>query len=94
MDVDYDSGEDSEDDDAFDDEDDEDLDPFSNIPPPEENLQHSDPNSYAWCLMRHAVIKMAQETLQKFVSMAGIELPGKQTFIELSDDDSPGTGTQ
>ncbi len=48
--VDYDSAEDSDgDDDAFDEDDeDEDLDPFSNAPPPADNVQHSDPGTLVW----------------------------------------------
>ena len=79
----YDSGDEDGDEDSsdpfgddYDDEDDEDLDPFSNAPPPADNVQHSDPNSFAWCLMRYASIRLAQKTLEKFIGMAGIELPG------------------
>ncbi len=76
--IDYDSGDDSDggDDDAFDEED-EDIDPFSNVPPPTENVQHSDPNSYAWCMMRYACVKLSQGVLEKFISMAGIDMGGK-----------------
>eukprot|EP00094_Tigriopus_californicus_P002839 TCALIF_02737-PA protein Name:"Similar to DMXL1 DmX-like protein 1 (Homo sapiens)" AED:0.22 eAED:0.22 QI:0/0.72/0.68/1/1/1/19/158/2211 len=58
------------DDDTF-----EDDDPFSNIPLPAENREHSNANSYSWCLMRYASIRLAQGILEKFISMAGIELP-------------------
>ena len=76
LDIDYDSGEESEeedeDDDAF-----EDDDPFSTAPKPSDNTEHSNPNSYSWCLMRYASIVLAQGILEKFIAMAGIELPGK-----------------
>ena len=68
-------GEDGDDDDAFDDEDD--LDPFAEPRNPDENVEHTNMNSYSWLLMRYASIRLAQETLEKFIVMAGIELPGR-----------------
>lgn len=78
LDIDYDSGEDSDGDDADSDDAFEDDDPFSNIPPPAENREHCDPNSYSWCLMRYAAIKLAQNVLERFIAMAGIEIPGRR----------------
>lgn len=76
--IDFDSGEESED--NHDDDDDDNLDdddPFSNAPPKQENREASNPNSYAWCLMRYGSIRMAQIVLETFIAMVGIELPGK-----------------
>ena len=42
----------------------------------DENNQHSDPNSYAWCLMRYASIHLAQGILERFLSLAGVEPSG------------------
>lgn len=78
-----DSGEESDgenDDDAF--EDDDDLDPFAEPRNPDENVEHSNLNSYSWLLMRYASIRLAQDTLEKFIVMAGIELPGRNRFEE------------
>lgn len=73
LDIELDSTADSENEDYSDDEDD---DPFSNAPPKESNNQHSDPNSYAWCLMRYASITLAQQLLEKFLCLAGVEASG------------------
>lgn len=67
------------------DEDDEDVfgDPLSNdtrINPAtlkksrRDNIEHSTPNSYSWCIMRLAIIKLAQNQLQEFINVAGIEV--------------------
>ncbi|XP_049518236.1 dmX-like protein 2 isoform X5 [Dermacentor silvarum] len=37
-------------------------------------LEQLDPGSYAWALMRYAVVKMANHSLRDFLSVAGIEL--------------------
>ncbi len=83
--LDYDSGCESDDDVDYDDEDeaedDDNLDPFSTAPPRAANTQHSDPNSYAWTLIRYACVKLAQTTLERFIAMAGIELPGNAVCI-------------
>ena len=71
--VDYDSGDESEEEDMDDDFDDDD-DPFSNAPIKEENLEHSNPNSYAWAVIRLAVLNLAQKNIERFLSIAGIEL--------------------
>ncbi|XP_040565654.1 dmX-like protein 2 isoform X5 [Lepeophtheirus salmonis] len=69
----YDSGAESEleDEDDFDEHDD----PFSNAPPKEENIEHLDPESFSWTLMRFAVIRLSQDILEKFLTVAGIEIP-------------------
>ena len=73
LDIELDSTADSEKEDT---EDEDDDDPFSNAPPRDENNQHSDPNSYAWCLMRYACITLAQGLLEKFLCLAGVEASG------------------
>ena len=80
--IDYDSGGETDDADEEDDEDPfEDDDPFSNAPPPAENLEHSNPSSYSWCLMRYACIRLAQNVLERFIAVAGIEMSGKREMI-------------
>lgn len=74
LELDCDSGAESE---GGGDEEEEDDDPFSNAPLKTENTEASNPNSYAWCLMRYGCIKLAQQTLEKFISVAGIEMPGE-----------------
>lgn len=39
-----------------------------------ENTEHSNPNSYSWLIMQTAMIKIAQNQLQEFVNVAGLEL--------------------
>ncbi|EAT41943.1 AAEL006472-PA, partial [Aedes aegypti] len=39
-----------------------------------ENTEHSNPNSYSWCVMRLALIRVAQNHLQTFINVAGIEM--------------------
>ena len=68
----YDSGDESEGEDL--DEYDDDDDPFSNAPIKEENKEHSNPNSYAWAIIRLAILNLAQKNIEKFLSIAGIEL--------------------
>ena len=41
-----------------------------------ENTEHSNPYSYAWLIMRLAVMKLVQDQLQDFLNVAGIELQG------------------
>lgn len=43
-----------------------------------ENVEHSNPNSYSWCVLRLAVMKIVQCQLQDFLNVAGIELQGKR----------------
>lgn len=73
--------------DLDDDEDDEDVfaDPLSNDPKSEqkavamkkhrkENTEHTNPNSFSWCIIRCAIIKFAQQQIQTFIGVAGLEL--------------------
>ena len=80
--IDYDSGGEKDDDDDEEDDEDpfEDDDPFSNAPPPAENMEHSNPSSYSWCLMRYACIRLAQNVLERFLAVAGIEMAGKKRY--------------
>ena len=71
--IDYDSGDESDMEDDVEDYDDDD-DPFSNVPAKEENVEHSNPNSYSWAILRLAILHLAQKNIEKFLSIAGIEL--------------------
>ncbi|XP_076387678.1 rabconnectin-3 alpha isoform X3 [Megachile rotundata] len=39
-----------------------------------DNTEHSNPNSYSWCVMRLAIVKILQQQLQDFLNVAGIEM--------------------
>ncbi|XP_055600709.1 dmX-like protein 2 isoform X2 [Uranotaenia lowii] len=39
-----------------------------------ENIEHSNPNSYSWCVLRLALTRIAQNQLQTFINVAGIEM--------------------
>lgn len=41
-----------------------------------ENTEHSNPYSLSWLIMRYAILKIAQNQLQEFISIAGIEMQG------------------
>lgn len=41
-----------------------------------QNTQHSNTNSLAWNIMRLAIVTIAQNQLQAFISIAGIEIQG------------------
>ncbi|XP_058802358.1 dmX-like protein 2 isoform X2 [Phymastichus coffea] len=41
---------------------------------PKDNIEHMDPNSYSWCIMRLAIVKILQQQLQDFLNVAGIEM--------------------
>lgn len=43
-----------------------------------ENTEHSNPGSYSWCILRFALIRVAQNQLQTFINVAGIEMQGKR----------------
>lgn len=75
--IDYDSGGEMDEDEEDDEDPFEDDDPFSNAPPPAENVEHSNPSSYSWCLMRYACIRLAQNVLERFIAVAGIEMAGE-----------------
>ena len=86
IDIEVDSNADDSEDEADDDEDDmEDDDPFSNVHrfTKEENVEHSNPHSFAWNMMRHACIILAQQNLERFLSMAGIEFSGKLKYCNV-----------
>lgn len=57
---------------------DEDEDVFdTNVKPkskPKDNTEHSNPNGYSWCIMRLAIVKILQQQLQDFLTVAGIEM--------------------
>ncbi|XP_063894834.1 dmX-like protein 2 isoform X4 [Helicoverpa armigera] len=38
------------------------------------NSEHSDPDSYSWLVMRIAVLRLAQQKLQNFLQLCGIEM--------------------
>ncbi|XP_066993059.2 dmX-like protein 2 isoform X2 [Anabrus simplex] len=40
----------------------------------DDNTEHSNPNSYSWCVIRLALMKLTQCQLQDFLSVAGIEV--------------------
>uniref|UniRef100_A0A1A8KKF5 Dmx-like 1 n=1 Tax=Nothobranchius kuhntae TaxID=321403 RepID=A0A1A8KKF5_NOTKU len=68
--IDYDSeqSQDSQDDDDDDDEDDDVFDPSS------PQREHSNNNSYSWCLMRLALVQLVLVNLKSFYPMAGYDL--------------------
>ncbi|XP_059484944.1 dmX-like protein 2 [Neocloeon triangulifer] len=39
-----------------------------------DNTEHSNPNSYAWCVLRLAITTLVQHQLKDFLNVAGIEL--------------------
>lgn len=39
-----------------------------------ENTEHINPNSYSWCIMRLATVKLAQHQLHDFINISGIEM--------------------
>ncbi|KAJ8668951.1 hypothetical protein QAD02_000210 [Eretmocerus hayati] len=41
---------------------------------PKDNTEHSNPNSYSWCIIRYAIVKILQQQLQDFLNVAGIEM--------------------
>lgn len=43
-----------------------------------ENTEHSNPYSYSWLIMRTAILRIAQNQLQDFIAVAGIEMQGKK----------------
>ena len=40
-------------------------------------MEHSDPNSYSWKLMRFACMKLCKQKITQMLSVAGIEHQGK-----------------
>lgn len=43
---------------------------------PKDNTEHSNSNSYSWSVMRLAIVKILQQQLQDFLTIAGIEMQG------------------
>ncbi|XP_012281901.1 dmX-like protein 2 isoform X2 [Orussus abietinus] len=41
---------------------------------PKDNTEHSNPNSFSWCIMRLTIVKILQQQLQDFLNVAGIEM--------------------
>ncbi|XP_011350261.1 dmX-like protein 2 isoform X3 [Ooceraea biroi] len=41
---------------------------------PKDNTEHSNSNSYSWSVMRLAIVKILQQQLQDFLTVAGIEM--------------------
>ncbi|XP_053611658.1 dmX-like protein 2 isoform X3 [Plodia interpunctella] len=62
------SGSDADDDDIFD------TNPTKKEKRKFVNLEHSDPDSYSWFVMRVAVLRLAQHKLQHFLQLCGIEM--------------------
>ena len=50
-----------------------------------ENTEHSNPYSYAWVIMRLAVMKLVQDQLQDFLNVAGIELQGNNERVRAAN---------
>jgi hypothetical protein len=42
----------------------------------QQSEEHLDPNSYSWCILRFATIRLAKHYITQFLLVAGIELPG------------------
>ncbi|XP_014674853.1 PREDICTED: dmX-like protein 1 [Priapulus caudatus] len=42
--------------------------------PKVECCEHSDPNSYSWCLMRFAIVKLVLRNLERFLPIPGLDL--------------------
>lgn len=47
-----------------------------------ENTEHSNPYSYAWMVMRLAIMQLVQEQLHAFLTVAAIDLQGNITYCE------------
>lgn len=43
---------------------------------PKDNTEHTDPNSFSWCVMRLAIVKILLQQLHDFLNVAGIEMQG------------------
>lgn len=50
---------------------------------PKDNTEHSNSNSYSWSVMRLAIVKILQQQLQDFLTVAGIEMQGRNGFFFL-----------
>uniref|UniRef100_A0A8C7D4H2 Dmx like 1 n=1 Tax=Oncorhynchus kisutch TaxID=8019 RepID=A0A8C7D4H2_ONCKI len=65
---------DSEESQGSQDEDDDDEDEFGDFDPNSPSREHSNPNSYSWCLMRLAMVQLVLGNLKSFYPMAGHDL--------------------
>ncbi|XP_052099551.1 dmX-like protein 2 isoform X2 [Mytilus californianus] len=63
----------------FDNDDEENEDDDTSMRPDTLNFsavqQHTDPNSYSWCLIRYTIVKLVLNNLLSFLPVIGIELP-------------------
>lgn len=50
-----------------------------------ENTEHSNPYSYSWLIMRAAILRIAQNQLQDFIAVAGIEMQGTVSHDNSND---------
>ncbi|XP_064867474.1 dmX-like protein 1 isoform X4 [Oncorhynchus nerka] len=57
-----------------DEDDDDDEDEFGDFDPNSPSREHSNPNSYSWCLMRLAMVQLVLGNLKSFYPMAGHDL--------------------
>uniref|UniRef100_A0A8K9XHV1 Dmx like 1 n=1 Tax=Oncorhynchus mykiss TaxID=8022 RepID=A0A8K9XHV1_ONCMY len=57
-----------------DEDDDDDEDEFGDFDPNSPSREHSNPNSYSWCLMRLAMVQLVLGSLKSFYPMAGHDL--------------------
>lgn len=48
---------------------------------PKDNTEHSNPNSYSWCILRSAIVRILQQQMQDFLNVAGIELQGISNLL-------------
>lgn len=83
LDIEVDSNADDSEDENIEEDEEIDDDPFANVHTiqKDENVEHSNPQSFAWCIMRHSCIVLAQQNLERFLSMAGIEYSGKNKSL-------------
>lgn len=51
---------------------------------PKDNTEHSNSNSYSWSVMRLAIVKILQQQLQDFLTIAGIEMQGTYVKCNIS----------
>merc|ERR1719228_1423683 len=70
LDLGYDSGVEDGGEEEDHDEYDDDDDPFSNVPPKAANTEHTNPDSYAWAIMRLTVLHLAQKNLEALLLTA------------------------
>lgn len=74
--VDYDSADSAESEVEEDEEDVFDESTVGNERDDRDNTEHSNPNSFSWCVLRLAITTLVQHQLKDFLNVAGIELQG------------------